>query len=206
MGYPIPPPGDYPIRLVRNLRTELLALARSCNYWYWTHGAFPAQVAEQTLVLMRGQQDGAHALGPARCWVVVHVSTLRYSTLKTTHSPRTDICAHRNSMRVPLAMACNRIICTESNSAGGRGRVRVLPGSSHTEKNRFVRFGLEKTWTHSVSLHTLTNAQLWIRTFLTAEDKLTMMLMLPNNMAARRSKPPPESSGGEGHLPLSTEE
>lgn len=40
-------------------------------------GAFPAQIAEQTFVLLRGQQDGAHVDGPpGRRLVVVHVRVL----------------------------------------------------------------------------------------------------------------------------------
>lgn len=37
-------------------------------------GAFPAQVAEQALVLLRGQEDGAHVHRPAGLRVTVHGS------------------------------------------------------------------------------------------------------------------------------------
>lgn len=85
-----------------------------------------------------------------------------------------------------------------------RSASRLVPHGE--EQFCSVGFGNDADTRASVSLHTLTDAQLWVRTSLKAEEKLTMMLMLPINMAARRSKPPPGSAGGDGRPLLSTEE
>lgn len=54
-----------------------------------TYGAFPAQVAEQTLVLLRRQQDGAHVHGPPGRRVVVHGASKSHSfNPETTQLPR----------------------------------------------------------------------------------------------------------------------
>lgn len=50
-----------------------------------TYGAFPAQVAKQALVLLRGQKQRAHVSSPAGRWVAVH------GVQMTRNEPQNDV-------------------------------------------------------------------------------------------------------------------
>lgn len=103
------------------------------NKW-GTYGAFPSQVAEQTLVLLRGQEQGAHVDSPAGLWVAVHGSEFSEAapTLVGRGSPpRSGFSVHRHLQRIH-AGSCGLQPDHLSPTPGGRAKEkgrRVQPCS-----------------------------------------------------------------------------
>lgn len=95
-------------------------------------GAFPAQVAEQTLVLLRGEQDGAHVHSSARRRMAVHDFSRESSNpkLKAVHllpwTGSANTTNYTKSMRAAAvsSSACDPIISPsllEVEGGGGKG-------------------------------------------------------------------------------------
>lgn len=103
-------------------------------------GAFPAQVAQQTLVLLRGEQDGAHVRSPARQRVAVHGFPRESSKSKTQNGALTPRKGSANTTNYTKSMraaavsssACDPIIspsflrcCWKWRAEGARGLIRA---------------------------------------------------------------------------------